>query len=111
MGKKKKASLSEVKHAQIVILHKEGQSECLISENVECSKTAVHQAIVKFKICGSYVDTKRSGRPRKTTPRDDHLIQRVAVRSPTSSCNKYIYIHNIDFGSGIKPFNKYKYFH
>ena len=55
---------------------------------MECSKTAVHQAIVKFKICGSYVDTKRSGRPRKTTPRDDHLIQRVAVRSPTSSCKK-----------------------
>ena len=69
-------------------MHKEGQSECLISENVECSKTAVHQAIVKFKICGSYVDTKRSGRPRKTTPRDDHLIQRVAVHSPTSSCKK-----------------------
>ena len=27
---------------------------------------------------------------------------------------EYIYmylLHNIDFGSGIKPFNKYKYFH
>ena len=48
----KKASLSEVKHAQIVILHKEGLSERLISEKVECSKTAVHQAIVKFKLCG-----------------------------------------------------------
>ena len=23
----------------------------------------------------------------------------------------YILLHNIDFGSGIKPFNKYKYFH
>ena len=48
----KKASLSEVKRAQIVILHKEGLSERLISEKVECSKTAVHQAIVKFKLCG-----------------------------------------------------------
>ena len=48
----------------------------------------MHQAIVKFKICGSYVDTKRSGRPWRTTPRDDHLIRRVAVRSPTSSCKK-----------------------
>ena len=54
----KKASLSEVKHAQIVILHKEGLSERLISEKVECSKPAVHQAIVKFKICGLYVDKK-----------------------------------------------------
>ena len=69
-------------------MHKVGLSERLISEKVECSKTAVHQAIVKFKICGSYVDKKRSGRPRKTTPRDHHLIRRVAVRSPTSSCKK-----------------------
>ena len=77
----KKASLSEVKRVLILILHKEGLSERLISEKVECSKAAVHQAIVKFKICGSYVDIK-------TTPRDDHLIRRVAVRSPTSSCKK-----------------------
>ena len=34
------------------------------------------------------MDKKRSGRPRKTTPRDDHLIRRVAVRSPTSFCKK-----------------------
>ena len=25
--------------------------------------------------------------------------------------NKTYLLHNIDFGSGIKPFNKYKYFH
>ena len=45
----KKASLNEVQRAQIVILHKEGLSERLIIQKLVCSKTAVHQAIVKFK--------------------------------------------------------------
>lgn len=84
----KKASLSETQRAQIVILYKEGQSERKISENLGVSKTAVHQAIVKFKNSGLYSDQKRSGRPRKTTLRDNHLIRRIAVRSPTSSCKK-----------------------
>lgn len=84
----KKASLSEVKRAQIVILHNEGVSERQISKKVGCSKTAVHQAVVKFKSCASYADKKKSGRPRKTTPRDDNLIRRTVVRSPTSSANK-----------------------
>ena len=84
----KKASLSETQRAQIVILCKEGQSERKISEKLNVSKTAVHQTIVKFKNTGLYSDQKRSGRPRKTTVRDDHLIHRIAVRSPTSSCKK-----------------------
>lgn len=84
----KKASLSEIQRAQIVILCNEGQSERKISEKLNVSKTAVHQAIVKFKNTGLYSDQKRSGRPRKTTVRDDHLIRRIAVRSPTSSCKK-----------------------
>jgi transposase len=84
----KKASLNETQRAQIVILCKEGQSERQISEKLSVSKTAVHQAIMKFKKSGLYCDQKRSGRPRKTTMRDDHLIRRIAVRSPMSSCKK-----------------------
>ena len=84
----KKASLSEVQRAEIVTLHKEGYAERAISERVGCSKTAVHQAVVKFQTKRTYTDTKRSGRPRKTSPRDDHIIRRTAVRSPTSSANK-----------------------
>ena len=84
----KRASLTEVQRGQIVILQKQGLTERDISQKIGCSKTAVHQAIVKFKNLGTFRDLKRSGRPRKTTPRDDHVIRRIAVRSPTSSCRK-----------------------
>ena len=43
---------------------------------------------MKFRNTGSYSNAERSGRPRKTTPRDDHVIQRAAARSPMSSASK-----------------------
>ena len=67
---------------------KEGYSERSISERVKRSKNAVHNAVVKFQKSGTYSDAKRSGRPQKTTPRDDHGIRRTAVRSPMSSASK-----------------------
>lgn len=84
----KNVSLSDVERAQIVTLYKEGYSERSICEKVKHSKNAVHNALVKFQKTGTYSDAKRSGRPRKTTLRDDHVIRRVAVRSPTSSASK-----------------------
>ena len=77
MGEKR--SLSEAQRAQIAILRQEGYTEPAISERLAVSKTAVHQAVVKFKNCGSYSDCKRSGRPRKTTRQDDILIKMVMV--------------------------------
>ena len=71
-----------------MVLHQEGYSERAISGKLKCSKTAVHNAVVKFANSGTYSDRKRSGRPRKTTPRDDHAIRRMAVRSPMSTSNK-----------------------
>ena len=79
----KKRSLSEAQRAQILILRQEGYTERAISKRLAVSKTAVHQAVVKFKNCGSYSDCERSGRPRKTTRRDDILIKRCVVKSPT----------------------------
>ena len=69
-------------------MHKEGLSEREITKRISRSKTAVHQAIMRFKNFGSYKDKKRSGRPRKTTPHDDHLIRRIVVKSPSASCKK-----------------------
>jgi len=84
----KKRSLSEAQRAQIVILRQEGFTDRAISERLTVSKTAAHQAVVKFKNCGFYSACKRSGRPRKTTRRDDILIKRCAVKSPTCSAKK-----------------------
>ena len=86
MGKKK--SLSEVHRAQIVALHGQNLSERLISAQIGCSKTAVHQAIAKYQEDGSYTDRKRSGRPRVSTAREDNLMRRIVMRSPTSSMKK-----------------------
>ena len=52
------------------------------------SKTGVNQAITKHVFEGIFCDRKRSGRPRKTSIRDDNLIRRMVVRSPTSSTKK-----------------------
>ena len=84
----KKSSVSDVQRAQIVALYKEGYSERSISERIKISKNAVHNAVVKFKKAGTYSDAKRSGRPRKSIPKDDHIIRRTAVRSPMSSASK-----------------------
>ena len=59
----KNVPLSEVQRAQIVALHKEGYSERLISEKMKYSKSAVHNAVVKFQNTGSYSTGKKSGRP------------------------------------------------
>jgi len=97
MGKKR--SLSEAQRAHIVILRQEGYTERTICERLAVSKTAVHQAVVKFKNCGSYSDRNRSGRPRKTTRRDDILI-RCVVKSPSCSA-KNIRAQLGETGSGI----------
>ena len=53
-----------------------------------CSKTAVHQVIAKNQQDGSYTDKKKTGRPHATTAREDNMMRRIVVRSPTSSMKK-----------------------
>jgi len=86
MGKKR--SLSAAERAQIELLRQEGYTERAINERLAVSKTAVHQAVVNFKNCGSYSGCKRSGRQRKTTRRDDIFIKRCVVKSPACSVKK-----------------------
>ena len=73
-----------------MVLSKEGYSEREISAKIRvcCSKTAVHTALENFNKYGSYKDLNRSGPPKTTSPRDDLMIKRIAVRSPTSSLKK-----------------------
>ena len=79
---------TEVKRAQIVALHKNGLSQRQISKQLSVSKSSVQRAIQKFNEEGIYGNRKRSGRPRKTTPRDDSTMKRIVARSPMSSCKK-----------------------
>ena len=56
----RKSSLTEVQRARNVLLNQEGYSERQINKAEKCSKTAVHNALAKFKNSGSYSDNKRS---------------------------------------------------
>ena len=84
----KQSSLTEVLRAQIVTLHGGGYTERDNSAKLRYSKTAVHNAIVKFNTDGTFRDSKRSGRPLRTKLRGDHAMRRIAMRSPMSACKK-----------------------
>ena len=60
---KKILSLTKIRRAQIVTLHGEGYAERDIAPKLQCSKTAVHNAIVKFNVDGTFHDREMSGRP------------------------------------------------
>ena len=51
----------------------------------------MHNIIVKLNTDGSfyYSKTKWSGRPQKSTLRDDLTIRRIVMRSPVSSCKTF----------------------
>ena len=84
----KKASLLATQRTQITVLWQEGYSERMIASKLHCGKTAVHTAKVNFIKYGNYKDRKRSGRPRKSIPKDDNVMKRIVAHSPTSSCQK-----------------------
>ena len=69
-------------------LRKEEYIERGIAAKLRCSKTPVHNTIVKFNADGTFRDRKRSGRPRKTMPREDRFMRQIVMRSSESSCKK-----------------------
>ena len=87
----KKAALSSEKRAQIVSLSTMKLSEREISRQMKVSKTAVHNAIEKFRKFrkeNTFKDSKRSGRPRISSSRDDRFIRKVVSQSPMSFAKK-----------------------
>ena len=82
MGKAKE--LSPTKRAQIKILHEGSMSHSSIAKRLKISKLAVTRAIHRISELHSY-KSRRSGRPRCTTPATDRLIHRSAVSHPTWS--------------------------
>ena len=84
----KKAALSSEKRAHIVSLSTVKFSERKISRQMQVSKTAVHNAIEKFRKQKTFKDSKRSGRPRISSSRDDRFIRKVVSQSPMSSARK-----------------------
>ena len=91
MGKKR--GLSVAVRSKIVTLHEEGYSERQISNRVKFSKTAVHQAIVKFRNLGVFkicTDPEDPGLPPKgmTTEWQYVLLQIQARKFGRHCCSK-----------------------
>ena len=77
----KTSSLTEVRRVQIFTWHGEGCRERDIAAKLRCSMTAVRNAIVKCNADGTLPQ-------RNTTPREDHSMRQIVMRSPKSSCKK-----------------------
>ena len=73
----KKLSLSQVHRAKIVTLYKEDHSKRQISAKCDVSKTAIHTVVVNWRLRRNYNDLNRSGRPNKTTVRDNHSMKKM----------------------------------
>jgi transposase len=65
---------------QIVGLQRAGLSQTAISEQLGISQSSVSRTLQKHNNTGEVKDLERSGRPRKSTPRQDRLLSRLAVR-------------------------------
>ena len=85
---KKNRYHTDVERGQSVVLHKNGLSQCQISKQLGINRSSVQRAIKKFATEGIFGNRKKSGRPRKTTAREDIAMKRIVALSPTSSCKK-----------------------
>ena len=63
-------------------------SERKISRQMKVSKTAVHNAIKKLQNESTFKDSKRSGRSRISSNRNDHVITKLVSQSPMSCAKK-----------------------
>ena len=84
----KKPATSAEKRPQIVSLSTMKLPEREISRQMKVSKTAVHNVIKKFQNKGTFEKSKKTGRPRISSIRDDRIIRKVVRQSPMSSAKK-----------------------
>ncbi|TFK71483.1 hypothetical protein BDN72DRAFT_837535 [Pluteus cervinus] len=73
---------------QIVGAHKMGASNQTISDEFKIPKTSIRNIISRWKIRGTVADAPRSGRPRKTTPRDRRHVVLAARKDQGLSVKK-----------------------
>ena len=77
----KKRELTAPERAQILLLHKQGLSQVKIAKELKCSRCAVQTTIRRFRETKSIESKKRSGRKHATTPRQDRIIIRNALKN------------------------------
>jgi len=73
------------KRAVIVSYHKDELSIRKIANKCGVPKSTVAEIVKRFDITGKVDILKRSGRPKITSPRDDNMIKRLVVKTPSIS--------------------------
>uniref|UniRef100_A0A8C1NF85 Transposase Tc1-like domain-containing protein n=1 Tax=Cyprinus carpio TaxID=7962 RepID=A0A8C1NF85_CYPCA len=66
---------------RIIKLLKEGKSSRNVAKNVGCSQSAVSKIWTKYKSNGKVVKGKRTGRPRKTSKRQDRKLKAICLEN------------------------------
>ena len=86
MAKRQKLDYS-VRQA-IVKLHKEKHTIREISEKVKRSKSVVGRVVKSYNDTGKIVSAFKTGRPRKTSAREDRIMQRMSLKDRFKSCTE-----------------------
>ena len=86
MAKRQKLDYS-VREA-IVKLHKEKYTIREISEKVKRSKSVVGRVVKSYNDTGKIVSAFKTGKPRKTSTREDRIMQRLSLKDRFKSCTE-----------------------
>uniref|UniRef100_A0A8B9GVX2 Transposase Tc1-like domain-containing protein n=1 Tax=Astyanax mexicanus TaxID=7994 RepID=A0A8B9GVX2_ASTMX len=70
---------------RIVKLLEEGNSSRMVAKDVGCSQSAVSKIWTKYKQHGMVVKAKRTGRPRKTSKRQDKQFKAICLENRKST--------------------------
>uniref|UniRef100_A0AAR2K6C9 Transposase Tc1-like domain-containing protein n=1 Tax=Pygocentrus nattereri TaxID=42514 RepID=A0AAR2K6C9_PYGNA len=70
---------------RIVKLLEEGNSSRMVAKDVGCSQSAVSKIWTKYKQHGMVVKAKRTGRPRKTSKRQDKELKAICLENRKST--------------------------
>ena len=72
----------------IIKLHKEKHTIREISEKVKRSKSVIGSVVKSYNDTGKIVSAFKSGRPRKTSAREDRIMQRMSLKDRFKSCTE-----------------------
>ena len=86
MAKRQKLDYS-VRQA-VVKLHKEKHTMRDISEKWKRSKSVVGRVVKSYNDTGKIVSTFKTGRPRKTSAREDRIMQHISLMDRFKSCTE-----------------------
>ena len=77
--------LSNFDRARAVAWFQDGVTKREVARRLQVSISVIVRLIQRYTATGSVQERRRSGRPKKTNPREDRLIERQALQTRTAS--------------------------